>query len=166
LTEPNRRVLALDIGCGEEKRGDAIGLDIRRTDSTDVMADASLLPFKDGAFDNVFSSHLVEHFSHRDISKIISEWVRVLKNNGTMEIWCPDLRARALMFFLRPTLQNMRNLYGEQDYHDNVHRSGFSYGILKRELESSGVRNVRRIIDGYAGIPFLPNCLHVRGTKR
>jgi len=157
--------MMLDIGCGENKKGD-IGLDLRKTKSVDVVADARMLPFKAESFDHVYSDQVIEHFSHREIRSVAAEWVRVLKKDGTIEILCPDLRARAFLFFLNPTWENVRNIYGGQDYMGNFHRCGFSFGLLKRLLESCGIRNVKRIIKGYKGVPFIPDCLHVKGFKR
>jgi predicted SAM-dependent methyltransferase len=156
--------LVLDIGCGEDKKGD-IGIDIRKTNVVDVIADARFLPFRDESFNHVYSSHLIEHFSHREVKDVLVEWVRVLKKGGVLEIRCPDLRARALLFFLNPSWQNVRNIYGAQDYAGNYHKCGFSYGLLKDLLESCGIHKVKRVIKGYKGIPFLPDCLHVKGVK-
>jgi predicted SAM-dependent methyltransferase len=158
-------MLSLDIGCGENKRRGSIGVDIRRTCGVDVIADARVLPFRNEVFDHVYSSHLIEHFSHREIPRVVAEWVRILKRNGMIEIRCPDLRARALLFFLNPTWQNVKNIYGAQDFPENAHKCGFSFGILKSLLNSVGIKDVKRIIGGYKGIPFIPDCLHVRGIK-
>jgi len=157
--------MMLDIGCGESKKGD-IGVDLRKTGSVDIVADARMLPFKDESFDHVYSSHLIEHLSHREVRNVLVEWVRVLKKGGIIEIRCPDLRARALPFFLNPSWQNVKNIYGEQDYIGNYHKCAFSFGLLKHLLESCGIRNVKRIIKGYKGVPFIPDCLHVKGVKR
>jgi len=158
--------MILDIGCGEGlKKGD-IGLDFRKASSVDVVADARMLPFKGESFDRAYSSHLIEHFSHREVRSVLVEWVRVLKRNGIIEIRCPDLRARAFLFFLNPTWQNVKNIYGGHDYAGNYHRCGFSYGLLRRLLESCGIRDVKRVIRGYKGVPFIPDCLYVRGVKR
>lgn len=72
--------LILDIGCGDRKLKGAIGIDIRKTKDVDIIADAHYLPFKDEVFDHVYSSHLIEHFSHREVKDVVKEWVRVLKN--------------------------------------------------------------------------------------
>jgi predicted SAM-dependent methyltransferase len=157
--------LKLDIGCGETKKGD-IGLDFRKTSSVDIVADAHLLPFKSGVFDHVFSSEVIEHFGHKEVSSILLEWIRVLKEGGIFELECPDLRARAFLFFLAPNWKNVENIYGGQDYDTNYHKCGFSYKLLKSLLELSGIRDVRRIISGYKGIPFIPDCLHVKGIKK
>jgi len=69
----------LDIGCGDRKRQGALGLDIQVTKDVDVIADARKLPFRDEAFDHVYSSHVLEHFSHREVLKVLREWIRVLK---------------------------------------------------------------------------------------
>ncbi|MDI6847459.1 MAG: class I SAM-dependent methyltransferase [Candidatus Bathyarchaeia archaeon] len=90
--------LKLDIGCGEgPKKGD-VGVDLRKTTSVDIVADAPMLPFKDESFDHIYSSHLIEHFSHREVKNVLAEWIRVLKKHGVIEIRCPDLRARPLIF--------------------------------------------------------------------
>jgi predicted SAM-dependent methyltransferase len=158
--------MILDLGCGDYKIDGAIGLDLRRTACVDIVADAQRLPFKDGSFSRVSSSHLIEHFSHKKVGLVIFEWVRILESGGTIEIRCPDLRARALLFFLNPSWQNVRNIYGEQDYIGNQHLCGFSYSNLKTILELNGISKVKRVFDGYKNIPWIPDCLHVLGTKK
>jgi predicted SAM-dependent methyltransferase len=157
------RGLTLDIGCGERKMAsNAIGLDVRRTKAVDIIADARLLPFRDEAFDVVYSSHVIEHFSHREVKDVVREWARVLKRGGTIEIRCPWLRVRALIFFLRPTWENVKNIYGGQENEWSFHKCGFSFGLLKRLLEECGIVKVRRVIKrGFLGLSFLSD-LHVR----
>ena len=157
--------MMLDIGCGTNKKEGAIGLDFRRTDSVDILADARHMPFIDESFDCVYSSHILEHFPHKDIPIILTEWVRCLKKGGVFEIRCPDLRARAFLFFINPSWQNVQHIYGEQDYPGNSHKCGFSYGILKNLLQRQGIKNMKRIVKGYKGIPFVPDCLHLKGIK-
>jgi len=160
-----RSMIGIDVGCGNNKKAGFLGVDIRRTKVVDVLADARNLPFRDESFDYVYSDQVLEHFSHTEVGNVLLEWVRVLKKGGIIEIRCPDLRARAFLFFLNPTWQNVKNIYGEQDFTGNYHKCGFSFGLLKHLLESCGIRNVKRVIKGYKGVPFIPDCLHVRGIK-
>lgn len=95
--------LKLDIGCGESKREGAIGVDFRKTSVVDVLADARLLPFINESFNHVYSSMVLEHFSHREVKNVLTEWIRCLKKEGIFEIRCPDLCAKALLFFLNPS---------------------------------------------------------------
>lgn len=156
----------LEIGCGEKKVfGDSIALDIRKTSKVDVIANAQNLPFATNSLDHIYCDQVIEHFSHRDVGDVLREWARVLRPGGIMEIRCPDLRMRALLTFLHPNWQNIRNIYGEQDYPENTHRCGFSFNLIKNLLEEIGIEQIKRVYKGYLGIPFIPDCLHVKGIK-
>lgn len=156
--------MILDVGCGEFVKAD-IRVDFRKTKCVNVIADARKLPFRAESFDKVRSSDVIEHFSHREVQKVVREWTRLLKVGGTLEIICPDLRARAFLLFLNPSWKNIENVYGGQDYEGNYHKCGFSYELLKALLNSCGIKQVKRIIKGYKGVPFIPDCLHVKGIK-
>jgi len=160
------RARICEIGCGETKQfNNSIGIDMRITGKTDVIADARKLPFKDESFDYIYSSHIIEHFSHEEVESVLIEWIRCLKEEGGFELRCPDLRARALIFFLRPSWDNIKNIYGEQNYKGNYHSCGFAYNLIKEKLELNGITNVKRILDGYKCIPFIPCDLHIKGIK-
>jgi predicted SAM-dependent methyltransferase len=155
----------LDVGCGDNKQANTIGVDFRVTSTVDVIADARALPFRKESLQYIFSSHIIEHFGIHETRTILAGWVRLLEKGGVIEIRCPDLRARALLFFLNPSWSNLRKIYGGQDYPGNLHKSGFSYSLLKSLLIACGIGKVKRIVKGYKGIPFIPDCLHVRGVK-
>ena len=162
----SRKRLICEIGCGDRKEIDeSIGIDIRKIKGVDIIADARKLPFKDNCFDHVYSSHVIEHFSHHEVKEVLREWIRVLREGGTFELRCPDLQARALLFFLKPSWENVRNVYGSQDYPENYHKCGFSYRLLKELLKRLGLVSIKRVIDGYKGIPFIPSDLHIKGVK-
>lgn len=163
----SRKKLICEIGCGDQKvMEDSIGVDIRITKKVDIVADARNLPFKALCFDHVNSSHVIEHFPHHEVKAVLCEWVRVLKEGGTFELRCPDLRARTLLFFLKPSWGNVRNIYGGQDYPENCHKCGFSYRLLKELVGEMGIVNIKRVLDGYKGVPFIPSDLHITGVKK
>lgn len=88
-----------------------------------------------------------------------------MKRGGIIDICCPWLRVRALLFFLFPTWENVINIYGGQEYEGNYHKCGFSFKLLKELLDECGIIKVKRVIErGYKGIPLLSD-LHVKGTK-
>jgi predicted SAM-dependent methyltransferase len=84
LHRPNESVSSVEDG---RVRG-------RRHPLRDVIfVDATKkLPFPDGAFDNVFSEHMIEHLCYRDAMRLIKELHRVLKPGGRVRISTPDLR--------------------------------------------------------------------------
>jgi len=74
--------LVLNLGCGEQTCGD-VRVDIYRSKAVNILADAEqFLPFRNSAFDEVYSSHFFEHL--RNASAGLSEMVRVLKPDGKL----------------------------------------------------------------------------------
>ena len=56
-----------------------------------LQGDATRMPFVcDGAFDYIYSSHLIEDFYYDELIAIISEWRRVLTPGGVLVLNCPD----------------------------------------------------------------------------
>lgn len=93
---PYTRGFGLDLGCGPYKAfSHFIGIDNRidtqmfgiQMNPDMTIPDCCDLPFKDGAVDFVFSSHLLEHIA--DHKKALSEWWRVLKEGGRMCLYLP-----------------------------------------------------------------------------
>ena len=71
----------LDIGCGKHKADGFIGIDISKNSDADIIASALDLPFDNNSVDEIYSSHLVEHFNPNELTKFFSEIYRVLKFN-------------------------------------------------------------------------------------
>jgi predicted SAM-dependent methyltransferase len=55
----------------------------------EVVADARVLPFEDNTVDELYSSHLLEHFGYEE--PLLEEWCRVLCCGGKITIVVPDL---------------------------------------------------------------------------
>lgn len=51
------------------------------------------LPYEDNTFDAVYSSHVLEHFSKKEATRILRECHRVLKSGGILRTVLPDLEA-------------------------------------------------------------------------
>ena len=95
------RGYGLDLGCGEGKfmEGDfVIGVDSgANVHQFNIAVNAQLIMdckdlsrFSSGAFDFVFSSHLLEHFPYKDVPGILREWVRVIRVGGNLVLYLPD----------------------------------------------------------------------------
>ena len=116
--------MRLEVGCGHAEpypfrpklRGsEVVYLDIGEPSEpieNFVLGDAHHLPFKDRAFEEVASSHLLEHLD--DPLQALREMRRVLKGGGKCRIWvpnwttdlrycrhCPDHKHRFTFFALR-----------------------------------------------------------------
>ncbi len=98
---PFSRGYGLDLGCGEGKfmEGDfVIGVDSgkdvqmfnKAVNCQLVMDCKDLSRFSSGAFDFVFSSHLLEHFPYSEVPGILREWLRVVRIGGNLILYLPN----------------------------------------------------------------------------
>jgi predicted SAM-dependent methyltransferase len=72
-------ILKLDLGCGKNKVAGYTGIDINPNSNADIVASVLELPFDDNSVDEIYSSHLVEHFDPREAQIFFDEIYRVLK---------------------------------------------------------------------------------------
>lgn len=83
LVRPRR----LNLGCGRTRRQGYIGVDLYRGGAADILALADALPFRDGSFDEVYASHVLEHVPK--IEDVIQEIHRILKPKGVLTAVVP-----------------------------------------------------------------------------
>jgi SAM-dependent methyltransferase len=81
----------LEIGSSDGRIEAFETLDITGGPNVDYACDASKpLPFADGTFDLIYSSHVLEHIPWYFTERTLKEWVRILKPGGVLEVWVPD----------------------------------------------------------------------------
>jgi SAM-dependent methyltransferase len=125
----------LDVGCGRGEilfhaldRGvkgvgidysrDAIqltkeGLNTREVNADLVLADATNLPFKDGAFDRTFGGDLIEHLTESSATDCLLEMVRVTRPGGKFLVHtCPNRNFRRIV---APLLNIFFHLVGRKE---------------------------------------------------
>lgn len=162
---PNRK---LEIGPGEQRIAGFETLNIVDSPATDYILDAaSKLPFEDGTFDVVYASHILEHIPWYQTTQVLSEWARIIKKGGWLEVWVPDGLKIAKAFVEAeagndytaddgwykfneqkdPCIWAAGRIftYGDGEGtidHPNWHRALFSPRYLKQCLEQSGFGQV------------------------
>ena len=132
---------AVNLGAGDNKTPEQVTVDLRAETNPDIVADVSEpLPFPDGRFDEVYSSHTLEHISWQKTRAALKEWVRILAPGGTIKIIVPNI-AVAAQYFEQPQYYgtSIGILYGAQDYEWNYHKTGFVDHYLKMLLEEQGI---------------------------
>lgn len=84
----------LEIGPGKKRLGtDWKGLSVRPGPAVDYVWDIlDPLPFKDGSFEIIYMSHVLEHVPWFDTVKVLKDLRRCLSDGGTLEVWVPDFR--------------------------------------------------------------------------
>ena len=101
----------LDLGCGENKVPNSIGLDNVQLPGVDVEHDLLNFPypFENESIDKIYLRHVIEHFAFENINFIMNECNRILKNDGLLVITVPHVFS--ISAFIDPT-----------------HRSFFTFG--------------------------------------
>ena len=136
--------MRLYVGCGKDKRLGYIGVDLYDS-AADVKAPAWDLPYDDGAVDEIYTSHMIEHLTPMDWRRTLVEWRRVLTKGGRLEVRCPNFE-----LYVREWLEGdyeyrqhwgIINIFGWQDRGPGMlTRSGFTVERLRRELADAGFK--------------------------
>ncbi len=76
--------MKLNLGCGPFTLAGYINIDRA---GGDLLADATNLPFKEGSFDEILASHVLEHIPKLDLA--MDEIRRVLQVGGVLRVLVP-----------------------------------------------------------------------------
>jgi SAM-dependent methyltransferase len=85
------RGIRLDIGCGDNKQPNWVGMDKRKVKGVDIVHDAQDFPYpleSDSCF-QVLLSHLWEHIEPKHRIDLMNEIWRILKMDGQLLISVP-----------------------------------------------------------------------------
>ena len=133
--------LYLNLGCGNDMRKEFINIDLYSEDENVLNLDVRNLPFPENSVDLILASDIIEHFSHREIDNVLSEWSRVLKENGTLIIRCPSLKLQAKAY-----LDNIWNadvasymIFGSQKTSNDFHYNAFDENSIKKHLAKANL---------------------------
>jgi len=136
----------LHLGCGDVILPGWINLDAASSPRVDVVDDAKTLasiPLQ--SVDVIYTSCMLEHFSHRDTLSILHEWRRRLIPGGVLRVSVPDFEAAVAEYSGGRPLQELLGLIigGQKDVYDR-HGSLFDFNHLKSLLEQAGFIGVYR----------------------
>lgn len=137
----------LHLGCGSIDSPDFINVDGRYGSHIHyIRSIKDLSPFKDNSVDLIYASHCLEHFSHHQVSTVLNEWFRVLKQDGILRLAVPDFDCLVNIYQKSDrdiqAIQGM--LMGGQDYKYNFHMAIFNYASLKTHLKDVGFKRVKK----------------------
>lgn len=114
----------LDVGCGENKQSNYVGLDIRPLKGVDIVWDLEQCPYPlpDECCNSIIASHVVEHINPARFGFVncMNEWWRIMKPHGRLAIAMPYGYSNG--FLQDPTHCNPRN-EATWAYFDPTHAS-------------------------------------------
>lgn len=172
INNQKKKERKLEIGPGNTRIAGFETVNVVWGSNVDYIADASKkLPFKDNTFDIVYASHILEHIPWYQLEKTLTEWFRIVKPGGSIEIWIPDglLIAKTFVEYEETGVDNIINdgwykFNEEKDpciwangrifsYGDgtgiksnpNWHLSIFSPRYLEKILSKSGFVKIERL---------------------
>jgi len=139
--------IKLNIGCGDVILPEYINCDLY-SEKADIKFDAKQLPFDDNSVDEIYASHLIEHFDIIEAPLILKEWFRALKYGGKIVIETPDL-LNTCKWFLASDEQWRIALYGHffawPWISGQQHKFLYTEIELRKSLSSAGFSNITRI---------------------
>ena len=144
--------IKLDMGAGLDSRVNG-WTTVDLAPGCDLRLDLSEpLPLGENQVDEIYASHLLEHFNYRDLMKMLADWHRVLRPAGRIRVAVPNARIfinayvsddrfdQALFCQYKPALHyNTRIDYlNYMAYMDGHHRHMFDEENLLAILRAGG----------------------------
>lgn len=82
--------MKLDLGCGQNKKAEFLGVDALPLPGVDLVADLrARWPWEDGSVEEVHCSHFIEHLTATERVFFVNELYRVLKPGGKATMVAP-----------------------------------------------------------------------------
>jgi predicted SAM-dependent methyltransferase len=132
-------MIKLNLGSGDTRIQDHISVDLHT--AADVKHDLTTpLPYDDGSVDEIYSSHVIEHFTRKEWDFVRQDWARVLKRGGIMTLRCPDILKLCQLFAADQHPIRIEQIYGQQGSEGQLHKNGFTASILQQSFPDFEMR--------------------------
>lgn len=138
--------LRLNVGCGHKPDPQRINVDMRELPGVDVIAAADALPFEPGELREIFSAHVLEHFTQDTLQRrLLPAWVALLRPGGELRAVVPDAQAMLAAHAAgRMDFETLRLVtFGGQEYAGDFHHTMFTPQSLAALFERAGLAQVR-----------------------
>jgi predicted SAM-dependent methyltransferase len=147
----DRRVW-VNLGSGASPYPEFINVDINFARRPDMWLDVRRgMPFATGTVDAIYTRHVLEHFYHDELTRVLADAHRTLRPGGGIRILVPSLEVACrayldgddsvLMRFPRP----YRSRGGRAVnllFCDGQHRMGFDFSLMQELLEDVGFEEI------------------------
>jgi len=157
----------LHVGCGPKNKSSCLGfdndnwkeirLDIDKNVNPDIVGTLTdMKSVETGSVDAVYSSHNIEHIFPHEVPIALSEFYRVLKEDGIVVITCPDLQGAGEALAQDKLFETLYEghdgpvtafdvLFGHRETTAGgnifmVHKGGFTYSTLDRAFYEAGFK--------------------------
>lgn len=141
--------MKLHIGCKGEHIDGFKRVDIQQFGDVDFVTNAKdLSMIQDVSIDEIYASHILEHFPKTETKSVLSEWKRTLKPQGILWLSVPDFDAIVEMYLksgriLETWVEHL--IHGDQLEPYSFHYVCFTYPVLAGILSQVGFSRIERI---------------------
>ncbi len=149
----------LHIGGGSVHLSGFVNLD--RKDGQEAYP----LTQPDNSVEEILASHVLEHFSHRDVSLVLQDWVRVLKPGGKLRLAVPDFEIVAKDYLAGQPVNVQGFVMGGHVDGDDIHGCLFDRESLTELMIQCGLERIGRWKSDVPGCSQLPCSLNLQGFK-
>ena len=136
----------IHLGCGSVNHPKFINIDgLPAPHIHYIRAIDDLSPFKDNSVDLIYACHCLEHFPYANVSKVLTEWFRVLKKDGILRLSVPDFDLLIDIYRANGNTINtavLQSILGGQNYKFNFHKALFNRSSLEDILINIGFKQV------------------------
>ncbi len=151
--------LRLNIGAGDVELPGFTPIDRNRGQ------EAYPLPYADGSVEEIYASHILEHFPAGNVENVLKEWARVLKPGGRMRVAVPDFAYIAKAYIAGADLPIGGYVMGGQIDANDFHQSLFDEAGLRWQMEKAGLVGIQKWGGSVGDCASLPVSLNLEGLK-
>ena len=133
--------LSLNIGCGHLPLDGHVNIDMRDLPGVDLCAPADDIPLEPQSVRHIYSAHLLEHFTDRQlIEDVLPHWFSLLGPSGTLKVIVPDSQSMMQAWHRgEMSFEDLRLVtYGQQEYQGDFHYTMFTPASLSDLLAGAG----------------------------
>lgn len=143
--EKNKKGIKLDLGSGNPLEGEIqpqgyVLQDISPHEGIDLVCDIRDIRnnVNDKWCSEVRISHVLEHFSRKEMSLVLNDLKAILQDNGTLVVIVPNF-----MYFVQLLAEGneesaMIHTYGGQLDEFDFHKNGFTRNVLAKVMREHG----------------------------
>ena len=135
--------MKLQLGCMNQRIDGFSNVDIVPGPNVDFIMDAKQLDFQTGSVEEIYASHILEHFQRTETQKALDEWSRVLVPGGILWLSVPSVeqlfKVYQKMGYWTEWLD--RVMHGDQEAPVSFHYRSFTWPILQGLLHNAGFKS-------------------------
>lgn len=149
-------MVKLNLGGGLQKIAGFVNIDHK------LGSEVYPLEYEDRSVDEIRASHILEHFSHREVHVVLAHWVAKLKVGGTIQIAVPSLE---WIIEHKDHPHAEAYLMGGHLDDDDIHKSVWTERKLRDVMRYAGLTDITTWESTISDAASLPVSLNLQGTK-